>query len=39
MIDTKLLKDIVTVSDMLGKSDRDFVNFVYNNTRRQCTVK
>ena len=26
MIDTELLKDIITVSDMLGVSERDFVN-------------
>lgn len=28
MIDTELLKDIITVSDMLGVSERDFVNAV-----------
>lgn len=31
MIDIKLLKDIVTVSDMLGESDRDFVNTALEN--------
>ena len=28
MIDAELLKDIITVSDMLGVSERDFVNAV-----------